>query len=224
MNNTSLDILYEDNHLIIVNKQSGEIVQGDKTGDPTLAEKIKKYIKKKYNKKGNVFLGIIHRLDRPTSGIIAYAKTSKALSRMNELFRNNSVEKKYWAIIENKPPQEQGKLENYLLKNKKQNKSYVVEKNKGKLAILFYKLIKKLKNYCLIEINLQTGRHHQIRTQLSKIKCYIKGDVKYGARRSNKDMSINLHARKMQFVHPIKNEEIIITAKTPNSDKIWTDI
>ena len=224
MNSTSLEILFEDNHLIIVNKKSGEIVQGDKTGDPTLAEKIKKYIKKKYNKKGNVFLGIIHRLDRPTSGIIVYAKTSKALSRMNDLFRNNKIKKKYWAIIENKPPQDQGKLENYLLKNQKQNKSYVVEKNKGKLAILSYELIKKLKNYNLVEINLQTGRHHQIRTQLSNIKCFIKGDVKYGARRSNKDMSISLHARTMQFIHPVKKEEVIVTAKTPNSDKIWTDI
>ena len=224
MNNTSLEILFEDNHLIIVNKKSGEIVQGDKTGDPTLAEKVKKYIKKKYNKKGDVFLGIIHRLDRPTSGIIVYAKTSKALSRMNELFRNNKIKKKYWAIIENKPTQEEGKLENYLLKNQKQNKSYVVEKSKGKLAILFYKLIKKLKNYYLVEINLHTGRHHQIRTQLSKIKCCIKGDVKYGAKRSNKDMSINLHARSMQFTHPVKKAEITVTAKTPNSDKIWKAI
>ena len=143
---------------------------------------------------------------------------------MNELFRNSKVKKIYWAIIENKPPNEQGKLENYLLKNQNQNKSYVVEKSKGKLAILFYKLIKKLKNYYLVEINLQTGRHHQIRTQLSKIKCCIKGDVKYGARRSNKDMSINLHARSMQFIHPVKKEKVTVTAKIPNSDKIWTDI
>ena len=224
MNSTSLEILFEDNHLIIVNKKSGEIVQGDKTGDPTLADKIIKYIKKKYNKKGNVFLGVIHRLDRPTSGIVVYAKTSKALSRMNELFRNNKIKKKYWAIIENKPQQEQGKLEDYLLKNQKQNKSYTVKKSTGKHAILFYRLIKKLKNYYLVEINLQTGRHHQIRTQLSNIKCYIKGDVKYGARRSNKDMSINLHARSMQFIHPVQKKEVTITAKTPNSDKIWTAI
>ena len=219
-----LEIIYEDNHLIAINKRPGDLVQGDKTGDNTLIDQVKNYIKKKYNKPRGVFLGLIHRLDRPTSGLILFAKTSKALRRINKQFKDRKTQKKYWAIIENKPPQEQGKLENYLLKNQKQNKSYVVEKKRGKQAILFYKLIKKLKNYYLVEINLQTGRHHQIRTQLSKIKCCIKGDVKYGARRSNKDMSINLHARSIQFIHPVKKEEITVTAKIPNSDKIWAAI
>lgn len=219
-----MDILYEDNHLIIINKKAGEIVQGDKTGDTPLSEKIKEWIKEKYNKPGNVYLGVTHRLDRPTSGAIAFAKTSKALSRMNELFRKDDVKKTYWAIVENQPHLEAGTLKLYLWKSEKQNKSYAYNDNKqkkdAKLAILNYKLIAKSDNYYLLEVDLETGRHHQIRCQLATIGCTIKGDLKYGAKRSNPDGSISLHARILSFIHPVSKELISITAPVPN-DSLW---
>lgn len=220
-----MNMLYEDNHLIIVNKAAGEITQGDKTGDTPLPEKVKEYLKEKYNKPGNVFLGVIHRLDRPTSGIVIFAKTSKALSRMNELFRKDEVKKTYWAIVQSEPKPLAGTLKHYLWKNEKQNKSYAYPDNKqkkdAKLAILNYKLIAKSDNYFLVEVDLETGRHHQIRCQLGTIGCIIKGDLKYGAKRSNPDGSISLHARKVSFNHPISKELIEITAPTPD-DKLWT--
>ena len=215
-----LEVLYEDNHLIAVNKKSGDIVQGDKTGDTPLSDFVKKYIKKKYKKSGEVFLGIIHRLDRPTSGIVLFARTSKALSRMNEQFRKKKVQKTYWAIVENSPPKENGTLENYLHKNQKQNKSYVIKGKEGKHSILEYKLLSKLNNYYLLELKPRTGRHHQIRVQLSEIGCVIKGDLKYGAKRSNKDASIHLLAQKLEFTHPVKKEKIVLQANPPN-DVIW---
>jgi len=215
-----LKVLYEDNHLIVINKKSGDIVQGDITGDLPLSDIVKAYIKKKYKKIGEVFLGTIHRLDRPTSGIVIYARTSKALARMNEQFRKKEVDKTYWAIVEKPPPNNSGILENYLKKNQKQNKSYITNKEEGKHAILEYKLLKKLDKYYHLEINPKTGRHHQIRVQLSNIGCIIKGDLKYGARRNNKDASIHLLAYKIKFLHPVKKEIITITAAPPQ-DNIW---
>ncbi len=215
-----IEVLYEDNHLIAVNKKSGDIVQGDKTGDTPLSDFVKEYIKKKYNKPGEVFLGTIHRLDRPTSGIVLYARTSKALIRMNEQFREKKVQKTYWAIVENLPPNTIDTLDNYLRKNQKQNKSYVTKNKGGKHAILDYKLLKKLENFYLLEIRPQTGRHHQIRVQLANIGCIIKGDLKYGAKRSNKDASIHLLAQKLEFIHPVKKEPITIVAPTPK-DSVW---
>ncbi|MEC7863565.1 MAG: RluA family pseudouridine synthase [Bacteroidota bacterium] len=215
-----LEVLYEDNHLIAINKKSGDIVQGDKTGDPPLSDFIKTYIKKKYNKPGEVFLGTIHRLDRPTSGVVLYARTTKALTRMNEQFRNKEVEKTYWAIVNNPPPNNTGTLDNYLQKNQKQNKSYITKTSGGKHAILEYKLIKKLDNFYFLEIKPKTGRHHQIRVQLAHIGCIIKGDLKYGAKRSNKDASIHLLAQKLVFIHPVKKEPISIIAPTP-IDNVW---
>ncbi|MGY8980294.1 MAG: RluA family pseudouridine synthase [Flavobacteriales bacterium] len=218
-----LEVIYEDNHLIAINKKSGDISQGDKTGDLPLSDYIKEYLKKKYNKLGNVYLGTIHRIDRPTSGVLVFAKTSKALSRMNELFRENKIQKTYWAVVKNQTPKTQGSLKNYLSKNNKQNKSYVCQENEGKLAELEYQTIKKLKNYYFLEIKPKTGRHHQIRVQLSNIGCPIKGDLKYGDKRSNKDQSIHLHARKIEFTHPVSKEILIITAPTP-PDIIWNSI
>jgi len=215
-----IEVLYEDNHLIAVNKKSGDIVQGDKTGDTPLSDFVKEYIKKKYNKPGEVFLGTIHRLDRPTSGIVLYARTSKALSRMNEQFREKKVQKTYWAVVENLPANTNGNLDNYLQKNQKQNKSYVTKNKGGKHAVLDYKLLKKLENFYLLEIRPQTGRHHQIRVQLANIGCIIKGDLKYGAKRSNKDASIHLLAQKLEFIHPVKKEPITIVAPTPK-DSLW---
>ena len=215
-----IEVLYEDNHLIAVNKKSGDIVQGDKTGDTPLSDFVKEYIKKKYNKPGEVFLGTIHRLDRPTSGIVLYARTSKALSRMNEQFRNKEVQKTYWAVVDSSPPNTNGTLDNYLQKNQKQNKSYVTKNNGGKHAVLDYKLLKKLDNFYLLEIKPQTGRHHQIRVQLANIGCVIKGDLKYGAKRSNKDASIHLLAQKLEFIHPVKKESITILAPVPK-DSVW---
>ncbi|MAO71804.1 MAG: RNA pseudouridine synthase [Flavobacteriales bacterium] len=213
-----LKVLYEDNHLIAVNKKSGDIVQGDKTGDTPLSDFVRSYIKKKYNKTGNVFLGIIHRLDRPTSGIVLFARTSKALIRMNEQFRNKEIEKTYWAVVENSPPKLKGILVNYLYKNQKQNKSYV--RKEGKHSILEYKILSRLNNYYILEIKPKTGRHHQIRAQLANIGCVIKGDIKYGAKRSNKDASIHLLAQKLEFIHPIKKEKIVLKANPPK-DVIW---
>lgn len=216
MNNINFEILYEDNHLIAVNKKSGDIAQADRTGDLPLTYYIKLYLKKKYNKPGNVFLGTIHRLDRPTSGVIIFAKTSKALSRMNKEFRENKVQKTYWALVKNRPPKTQGTLENYLKKNQKLNKSYISKKEDGKYAILEYKILNKLHKYYHLEILPQTGRHHQIRVQLSNINCTIKGDLKYGAERSNQDGSISLLAYKIKFKHPVSKEIIEIKAKIPN--------
>lgn len=220
----TMDILYEDNHLIVVNKASGEITQGDKTGDTPLPDKLKAYLKEKYNKPGNVYLGVIHRLDRPTTGVVIFAKTSKALSRMNELFRKDEVKKTYWAIVQNLPKQNAGTLKHYLWKNEKQNKSYAYasnrEKKDAKLAILNYKLIATSDNYSLLEVDLETGRHHQIRCQLASIGSIIKGDLKYGAKRSNPDGSISLHARSISFVHPISKELISVTAPIPQ-DNLW---
>ena len=215
-----LEVLYEDNHIIAINKKSGDIVQGDKTGDAPLSDFVKAYIKKKYNKPGEVFLGTIHRLDRPTSGVVLYARTSKALTRMNEQFREKQVQKTYWAVVDNAPANDSGTLENYLLKNQKQNKSYVTKGSDGKHAILDFKMLKKLDNFFHLEIKPKTGRHHQIRVQLAHIGCIIKGDLKYGAKRSNKDASIHLLAQKLEFIHPVKKESITIVAPTPK-DSIW---
>lgn len=215
-------ILYEDNHIIIVNKTPGEIVQGDKTGDQPLSEKVKEYLKEKYNKPGNVFCGVTHRLDRPTSGIVVFAKTSKALSRLNDMFRNGEVDKTYWAIVKDRPPKEEDQLTHYLIKNEKNNKSnaYTSERPHTKKAVLHYRLIATSQNYYLLEIDLETGRHHQIRVQLARIGCPIKGDLKYGAARSNPDGSISLHARTISFVHPVSKEEILVTAPLPD-DNLW---
>ncbi|RCS27975.1 RNA pseudouridine synthase [Polaribacter sp. WD7] len=218
----NLQVLFEDNHLLIVNKKAGDITQGDKTGDKPLSEIVKEYIKHKYNKPGNVYLGVVHRLDRPTSGIIIFARTSKALERLNKMLREKNIQKTYWAIIKNKPKKEKGTLVNYLKKNPKNNKSTAFPKEVpgSKKAVLHYTIIQKLENYTLLEIDLETGRHHQIRTQLSSISCPIKGDLKYGFARSNKDGSIHLHARKITFLHPVTKEKIQLTAPTPN-DVIW---
>lgn len=221
-NKINLQILYEDNHVIVINKRAGDIVQGDKTGDKPLSDVVKDYIKDKYNKPGNVFLGVVHRLDRPTTGIVIFAKTSKALTRLNKQFSNKEVKKTYWAIIKNRLEKDKDTLTHWLKKNPKNNKSTAFDKEilDSKKAILHYKVIKELDNYFLVEINLETGRHHQIRSQLSKIKSPIKGDLKYGFDRSNKDSSISLHARYIEFIHPVKKEKIILTANLPN-DSIW---
>lgn len=218
----NLHVLYEDNHLIIINKRPGDISQGDKTGDKPLNEVVKEYIKEKYNKAGNVFLGVVHRLDRPTSGIIVFAKTSKALERLNKMLRDKKIQKTYWAIVKNSPQEVKNSLTHYLKKNYRNNKSsvYKTEVQGSKKAILHYKTIKKLENYSLVEINLETGRHHQIRAQLSFIGFPIKGDLKYGFNRSNKDGSIHLHARKIEFIHPVSKQLISIYAPTPD-DVIW---
>jgi 23S rRNA pseudouridine1911/1915/1917 synthase len=217
-----MDVLYEDNHLIIVNKAPSEIVQGDKTGDKPLSESIKEYLKEKYHKPGNVFCGVTHRLDRPTSGVVVFAKTSKALSRLNEMFRNGEVDKTYWAIVKNRPPKDEDTLTHYLIKNEKTNKStaYDSEKPNTKKAILHYKLRAASQKYFLLEVDLETGRHHQIRCQLAKIGCPIKGDLKYGAERSNPDGSISLHARTISFVHPVSKQQIHVVAPVPN-DTLW---
>lgn len=217
-----MTVLYEDNHIIIVNKTVSEIVQGDKTGDKPLSEIVKEYLKEKYNKPGNVFCGVTHRLDRPTSGIVVFSKTSKALPRLNDMFKNKEVNKTYWAIVKNVPKEVEGTLKHYLVRNEKQNKSYAydVEKPDSKLAILHYKLIARSDKYSLLEIDLETGRHHQIRCQLAKIGSPIKGDLKYGAERSNPDGGISLHARRISFIHPVSKELIDVTAPLPE-DNLW---
>lgn len=217
-----MEVIYEDNHIIIVNKNSSEIVQGDKTGDKPLSETVKEYLKEKYNKPGNVFCGVTHRLDRPVSGIVVFAKTSKALSRLNDMFKNKDVKKTYWAIVANRPKQTEGTLQHYLVRNEKQNKSYAYDKEvpNSKKALLDYKLIAASERYFLLEVNLHTGRHHQIRCQLAKMGCPIKGDLKYGAPRSNPDCSISLHARHIEFVHPVSKQVISVTAKVPE-DNLW---
>lgn len=217
-----MTVLYEDNHIIIVNKAPGEIVQGDKTGDKPLSEIVQGYLKVKHNKPGNVFCGVTHRLDRPTSGVVVFSKTGKALSRMNELFREGKVDKTYWAIVKKRPPKEEDRLTHYLIKNEKTNKStaYDTEKPRTKKAVLHYRLLAASQNYNLLEIDLETGRHHQIRVQLAKIGCPVKGDLKYGANRSNPDGSISLHARSISFIHPVSKEQISVTAPVPE-DNLW---
>ena len=220
-----MQILYEDNHIIVVSKTSGEIVQGDKTGDKTLCDSVKEYIKEKYAKPGNVFLGIAHRLDRPVSGIVIFAKTSKALSRLNNMFRDGEVHKLYWAITQNMPQKEEDTLTHWIVRNEKQNKSYAYDREKpgSKKAMLHYKVISSTDNYTLLAVDLMTGRHHQIRCQLSAIGCPIKGDLKYGSRRSNNDGSISLHARKVEFVHPVSKQPMCIEAPVPD-DRLWREI
>jgi 23S rRNA pseudouridine1911/1915/1917 synthase len=222
MQDVASRIVYEDNHVIIVNKLEGELVQGDKTGDITLAEKIKQFLKEKYNKPGNVFLGVTHRLDRPVRGLVMYAKTSKALSRLNTMFKKGDVHKTYLAITEEKPFNSEGILVNYLKKNEKQNKSYVYDKpiQGAKEAKLKYRVIGSSERYHLLEIELLTGRHHQIRAQLSHTGCVIKGDLKYGAKRSNKDGGIDLLAYKLEFVHPVKKDKMVFKAPLPET-KLW---
>jgi len=221
-NKNNLQVIHEDNHLIVVNKRVGDIVQGDKTGDKPLSDIVKEYIKEKYNKPGEVFLGVVHRLDRPTTGIVVFARTSKALSRMNELFSNRETQKTYWAVVKNKPEKSQDKLVHYIKRNEKNNtsKAHLNEVPDSKLASLEYKIIKELTNYTALEIELHTGRHHQIRAQLAAIGSPIKGDLKYGFDRSNPDGGIHLHARKLSFTHPVSKEAITIIAPTPD-DVIW---
>lgn len=217
-----MEVIYEDNHIIAVNKTSSEIVQGDKTGDTPLSDLLKAWLKEKYSKPGNVFVGVTHRLDRPVSGVVIFAKTSKALSRLNEMFRMGEVKKTYWAIVKNTPPHEEGELIHYLVRNEKQNKSYAydTERPGSKKAILRYKVIARSDNYNLLEIDLKTGRHHQIRCQLAKMGCPIKGDLKYGFPRSNPDGGISLHSRSAEFIHPVSKETIRIIAPVPG-ETLW---
>lgn len=217
-----IDVLFEDNHVLVINKKPSDLVQGDKSGDEPLTEKAKLYLKEKYQKPGNVFIGLVHRLDRPTSGALVLARTSKALSRLNIQFRDKETNKVYWALVENKPEKPSGTLINYLVKNEKQNKSYVhnQEVKDSKKAILHYTLLASSDKYHLLEIELETGRHHQIRAQLAHIGCTIKGDLKYGSKRSNPDGSIHLHARKLTFNHPTQNTPITVIAPVPN-ETLW---
>ncbi|WP_312171792.1 RluA family pseudouridine synthase [Chryseobacterium sp.] len=216
-------IVYEDNHLLVINKKVGQLVQGDKTGDESLLELIKNFIKKRDDKPGNVFLGLVHRIDRPTSGLVIYAKTSKALSRLTQMVKNREIKKIYWAVVTKEMIPQSQRLIHFLKKNEKNNKAIVFPKatEGAKEAILTYHIIKNLDNYFLLEIDLETGRHHQIRAQLSKIGAPIKGDLKYGAARSNPDGGINLHARKLEFIHPVTKENIEITAPVPQNDAVW---
>ena len=221
-----MTVLYEDNHIIAVNKTCNEIVQGDKTGDTPLSEIVKAYIKDKYNKPGDVFLGVTHRLDRPTSGVVLFARTSKALTRLNEMFKSHEqIKKTYWAIVQGCPKAPEARLENWLIRNEAQNKSYIAKPhaNNAKQAVLEYRTLVRGENYTLLEVNLETGRHHQIRCQLAAIGCPVKGDLKYGAKRSNPDGGICLHARKIEFIHPVSKENICITAPVPN-DSLWQQL
>jgi 23S rRNA pseudouridine1911/1915/1917 synthase len=221
-----MTVLYEDNHIIAVNKTCSEIVQGDKTGDTPLSEIVKAYIKEKYNKPGEVFLGVTHRLDRPTSGVVLFARTSKALTRLNEMFKSHEqIRKTYWAIVQGAPKVPEARLENYLTRNETLNKSFIAKPNakEAKLAVLSYKTLVRGDNYSLLEVNLETGRHHQIRCQLAAIGCPIKGDLKYGAKRSNPDGGISLHARQIAFIHPVSKQPICITAPVPN-DSLWQQL
>ena len=219
-----MTVLYEDNHIIAVNKTCNEIVQGDKTGDTPLSEIVKAYIKEKYNKPGEVFLGVTHRLDRPTSGVVLFARTSKALTRLNEMFKSHEqIKKTYWAIVQGTPKQSEARLENWLTRNETLNKSFIAKAGakEAKQAILSYKTLATGDHYSLLEINLETGRHHQIRCQLAAIGCPVKGDLKYGAKRSNPDGGICLHAREIRFIHPVKKEPVCITAPVPD-DPLWS--
>lgn len=220
---SNIDVLYEDNHIIAINKNNSDLVQGDKTGDETLADSVKAYIKEKYNKPGDVFLGIAHRLDRPVSGVVLFGKTSKALTRLNKMFEDKEIKKTYWAIVKNLPPHDQDTLSHYLLRDNERNKSHAhnSEKKGAKLAILSYSLISSIDNFHLLEINLETGRHHQIRCQLAKINCPIRGDLKYGFPRSNPNGGINLHARRIEFIHPVSKEKIVIEAPLPKEEPLW---
>jgi len=224
-NKDNLQIVHEDNHLIVINKRVGDIVQGDKTGDKPLSEIVKEYIKEKYAKPGEVFLGVVHRLDRPTTGIVVFARTSKALTRMNELFSNRETQKTYWAVVKNKPVENAGELVHFLKRNEKNNtsKAHLKEVPESKRASLDYKIIAELQNYVALEINLHTGRHHQIRAQLSAIGSPIKGDLKYGFDRSNPDGGIHLHARTLAFVHPVTKELLTLIAKVPQ-DPVWNAV
>lgn len=215
-------VIYEDNHIIIVFKESGEIVQGDKTGDRPLSETVKDYLRDKYHKPGNVFLGVAHRLDRPVAGVVVFARTSKALSRLNNMFRDGQVHKTYWAIVKNPPQQLEGKLEHWLVRNERQNKSYAYDHEVpgSKKAVLTYRVLARSDHYTLLEVKLFTGRHHQIRCQLAAMGCPIKGDLKYGAPRSNPDGSISLLARKVEFVHPVSKQDISVTSPIPQ-DNLW---
>ncbi len=217
-----MEVVYEDNHLVIVSKNCSEIVQGDKTGDKPLSETVKEYLKEKYHKPGNVFLGVVHRLDRPVSGLVIFARTSKALSRLSEMFRNGEVHKTYWAIVKQKPAKEEGELVNWMTRNERQNKSYAYDREvpHSKKAILDYKVIGQSDRYTLLEIDLKTGRHHQIRCQLAKMGCPIKGDLKYGFPRSNPDGGISLLSRKVWFIHPVSKKRIEVEAPLPE-DKLW---
>ena len=217
-----MEVVYEDNHLIIVNKQSGEIVQGDKTGDRPLSDIVKDYIKEKYQKPGAVFLGVVHRLDRPVAGLVVFARTSKALARLNKMFAEGEVHKTYWAIVKNAPRTSEGTLEHWLVRNEKQNKSYAYdhERPNAKKAILKYRTISHSDHYTLLEVNLMTGRHHQIRCQLAAMGCPIKGDLKYGAPRSNPDGSISLMSKRVEFIHPVSKETIVVEAPLPD-DALW---
>ncbi len=217
-----MTVIYEDNHIIVVNKSASEIVQGDKTGDIPLSDMVKTYLKEKYQKPGNVFVGVTHRLDRPVSGLVVFAKTSKALSRLNEMFRVGDVQKTYWAIVKNEPKQPEGELVHWLVRNEKQNKSYAYEREvkDAKKAVLRYRMIGRSDNYSLLEVELMTGRHHQIRCQLAKMGCPIKGDLKYGSPRSNPDGSICLHARRISFVHPVSKVRIDLEAPLPEGN-LW---
>ena len=218
-----MTVVYEDNHVIVVNKESGEIVQGDKTGDAPLSDTVKEYIRVKYNKPGNVFLGVVHRLDRPVSGLVVFARTSKALSRMCDMFRKGEVHKTYWAVVANRPPQDEGTLEHWLVRNEKQNKTYVYNREvpNSKKAILNYRLLSSTAHYSLLEVQLLTGRHHQIRSQLAHMGCTIKGDLKYGAKRSNPDGGISLLAHHVAFTHPVSKEPISVYSPLP-TDNLWT--
>ena len=217
-----MTVVYEDNHISVVNKTASEIVQADKTGDTPLSETVKQYLKEKYQKPGNVFLGVTHRLDRPVSGLVIFAKTSKALTRLNEMFRAGEVKKTYWAVVKNAPKESEGELVHFLVRNEKQNKSYAYDKEvpNSKKAVLDYRLIGRSENYYLLEVDLKTGRHHQIRCQLAKMGCPIKGDLKYGSPRSNPDGSICLHARRVRFVHPVSKELIELKAPLPEGN-LW---
>lgn len=218
-----MEILYEDNHIIAINKSSSDIVQGDKTGDKPLVDTVREYLKERYSKSGNVFCGVVHRLDRPVSGVVLFAKTSKALARLNEMLRGHEIKKKYWAIVVKPPQEREATLKHYLVRNERQNKSYAytTEKKDSKLAVLHYVTIGKSERYTLLEVDLHTGRHHQIRCQLAAVGAVIKGDLKYGAPRSNPDGGISLHARSVEFVHPVRKELVVITAPLP-TDKLWT--
>ena len=220
-----MKVVYEDNHIIIVYKESGEIVQGDKTGDTPLSELVKAYIKEKYAKPGLVFLGVVHRLDRPVSGLVMFARTSKALGRLNNMFRDGEVHKTYWAVVQNKPEEDEGTLEHWLVRNEEKNKSFAYSREvpRSKKAILKYRLIGQSERYYLLEVNLLTGRHHQIRCQLAAMGCPIKGDLKYGAKRSNPDGSISLLAHRLDFIHPVSKEHIVVESPLPQ-DNLWQNI
>jgi 23S rRNA pseudouridine1911/1915/1917 synthase len=220
-----LEVLYEDNHLIAVNKSGSDLVQGDETGDEPLSDKVKEYIKKKYGKPGEVYLGVVHRLDRPVTGVVVFARTSKALARMNKMFQDKEIKKTYWAIVQELPEEDEATLTHFILKDSKKNKSYAFPKMRlgAKEAILSYKMISSIAKYHLLEVDLQTGRHHQIRAQLAKIGCPIRGDLKYGYSRSNSNGGISLHARRLWFMHPIKQEPVEIFAPLPDDEKLWKE-